>query len=159
MQGQIWMSWASIYWSGHENRLSIIINLFQLQKAIIRAQLTALSKWNQLSASTAQVDATELTVLKKKKKKSSLLIHLSSLWWLYTPSKSPFTDRQATVKEEKYTQYQEKVMLSIIAQNSQIQTLKSCMDNFSRSVVQTVLSHCRQWLTSALVFSPKYWLE
>lgn len=70
--------------------ISIITNLFQLLKAIIRDQLTALSKWNQQSASTAQVDAIELMVLKKKKK-GCTLIHLSSLWLLYIPHKSPFS--------------------------------------------------------------------
>lgn len=80
--------------------ISIIINLFQLQKAIIRAQLTALSKWNQLSASTAQVDATELTVLKKKKALCLFIFHPFDDCTLHLSLLLP--DRhKATVNEEK----------------------------------------------------------
>ena len=99
--------------------------------------------------------------LKKKKKAVCLFIfHPFDDCTLHISLLLP-DGHKATMKEEKiYTIPKIKVVLSIITQvqNSQIQPLKSYMDNFSRSVVQIVLSHCRQWLTSPLVFSPKYWL-
>lgn len=89
--------------------ISIITNLFQLLKAIIRDQLTALSKWNQQSASTAQVDAIELMVLKKKKKKAvhSFIFHLFDYCTFHTSLL--LADRhKATMKEVKIHAVQKK---------------------------------------------------
>lgn len=76
----------------------------------------------------------------KKKKKGSMFIHFPSLWLLYMPYKFPFRSQtQSHHERRKKIHCKEKKILDIIIQlqNNPIWILKSCMDNFSVSVVQS----------------------